>query len=230
MTVTKRIVCLANSRKQGGSCVAGKELVDGKPAGWIRPVSSLGPPELMDWEMSFADGGGADILDVIEVPLTKAQPSGFQVENWAIEKNEAWRRAGRVTWTKLAQLVDPVGPLWVNGYQTKSGQNDRIPTGVAEQLKSSLRLIHVRSVELTVEQPGIDFGNHKKRLEASFSHAGADYCIRVTDPKYEAVYLGLEVGAYHVGESYLTVSVGEPYKDGYCYKLVAAIIEQEGRE
>ena len=37
----KRIVCLANSRKRGGRCVAGKELLaDGRAGGWIRPVSA----------------------------------------------------------------------------------------------------------------------------------------------------------------------------------------------
>ena len=34
----------------------------------------------------------------------------------------------------------------------------------------------------------------------------------------------MDNGEYELGESYLTVSLGEPF-DGYCYKLIAAVIE-----
>jgi hypothetical protein len=35
----KRLVCLANSRKSGGRCIAGRELLTGNLGEWIRPVS-----------------------------------------------------------------------------------------------------------------------------------------------------------------------------------------------
>jgi hypothetical protein len=47
----------------------------------------------------------------------------------------------------------------------------------------------------------------------------------VTDPEYELQYLAKPEGIYELGESFLTVSLGEPY-DGYAYKLVAAIMER----
>jgi hypothetical protein len=37
--VIKRILCLANSRKLSGRCVAGTEIVKGRPGTWLRPVS-----------------------------------------------------------------------------------------------------------------------------------------------------------------------------------------------
>jgi len=40
MATVKRIVCLANSRKLQGRCIAGREIVQGKPGAWIRPVSA----------------------------------------------------------------------------------------------------------------------------------------------------------------------------------------------
>ena len=40
MSVVKRIVCLANSHKLTGRCVAGKELRDGRSVTWIQPVSA----------------------------------------------------------------------------------------------------------------------------------------------------------------------------------------------
>jgi hypothetical protein len=39
MNTTRRIVCLANSRKMNGRCIAGRELNEGKAGAWIRPVS-----------------------------------------------------------------------------------------------------------------------------------------------------------------------------------------------
>lgn len=40
-------------------------------------------------------------------------------------------------------------------------------------------------------------------------------------PEYERRFLSQPDGDYELGESYLTISLGEPY-EGYCYKLVAA--------
>jgi hypothetical protein len=229
MTVTKRIVCLANSRKRGGRCVAGKELAEGKNAGWIRPVSSLGSHELMGMHRRFVDGREANILDVVEVALIGPQPTACQTENWLIDSGRPWQRVGRIGWDELAGLVDPVGPLWVDGYGTKMGLSDRIPAQVADGLKNSLRLIHVSKLKLIVSQPGLDFGNSKKRLQAAFSYAGRHYRIGVTDSDYECDFLARDNGEYHLDESYLTTSIAEPHTDGFCYKLVAAIIEREGR-
>jgi len=39
MSITKRIVCLANSRKMRGRCIAGRELLPDNVGPWVRPVS-----------------------------------------------------------------------------------------------------------------------------------------------------------------------------------------------
>lgn len=38
--VVKRILCLANSRKLSGRCVAGREIANPRLGPWVRPVSS----------------------------------------------------------------------------------------------------------------------------------------------------------------------------------------------
>lgn len=63
-------------------------------------------------------------------------------------------------------------------------------------------------------------------MQADFNHAGSRYKLWVTDPIYEQAYLAKANGQYLVRDAYLTVSIGEPYTDGCCYKLVAAIIER----
>lgn len=56
MPYTKRIVCLANSRKYKGSCVAGKEIMGNAFGGWVRPVSKKVhgelTPDLLHTEMA----------------------------------------------------------------------------------------------------------------------------------------------------------------------------------
>ena len=66
----------------------------------------------------------------------------------------------------------------------------------------------------------------KRRVQAHFRNDNTDYRIWVTDPVYERVYRAKPDGYHELGESFLTVSLGEPADDGYCYKLVAAIIER----
>jgi hypothetical protein len=43
---------------------------------------------------------------------------------------------------------------------------------------------------------------------------------------YERTFLAKPDGDYSLGESFLTVSLGEPHNDA-CYKLIAAIIERK---
>ena len=49
----------------------------------------------------------------------------------------------------LERLVDPIEPLWINGYHTARGNHDRVPWDQAIELRSSLRLIHVDQVEFS---------------------------------------------------------------------------------
>lgn len=69
------------------------------------------------------------------------------------------------------------------------------------------------------------FGDRRRRIQAEFVHAGSEYRLWVTDPVYEQSDLAKSDGEHWLGDSFLTISLGEPY-EGYCYKLVAAIIER----
>jgi hypothetical protein len=100
-----------------------------------------------------------------------------------------------------------------------------VPIEQADFLPDSLELIRVDGVTLQVHIPGKECGDTKRVVRARFRHAGSEYVLRVTDPEYERAYLAKSNGAYELGESFMTVSLGEPY-DGYAYKLVAAIVER----
>jgi hypothetical protein len=229
MGTVKRIVCLANSKKHHGRCVAGKELsLAGRPGGWIRPVSAREHEEVSDYERRYQDGTESRALDIMDVPLLRPQPKGHQQENWLLDPSTRWVRAGQLEWDDLLQLVDSVAPLWINGHHTASGLNDKIPLEAMSALNTSLRLIHVDGLSLNVFTAGEGFGNPKRKLQGRFLHDGVQYRLSVTDPPYEQAYKPKPDGSYEIGESALTISVGELFTEqSACYKLIAAIIEKD---
>jgi len=227
VATVKRIVCLANSRKLNGRCVAGIEIDQGKRTGWIRPVSAREHEEVSEYERQYQDGSDPRLIDVMDVPLIAPKPRDYQQENWLLDPNAYWQRVARLTWNDLPSLADPAGPLWIDGDSTHNGMNDRIASPQATAPRSSLRLVRVHGLTLSVFKPGEAFGNAKRRVQGRFRHEGADYRLWVTDPVYERAYLAKPDGNYAIGESFVTISLGEPH-NGYCYKLVAAIIERAG--
>ena len=95
MPEVKRILCLANSRKLNGRCVAGIELVDDRKVGWIRPVSEREKEEVSEYERQYPDGSDPKVLDLIDLSLLRHQPGTFQRENWLLDPDHYWEKAGR---------------------------------------------------------------------------------------------------------------------------------------
>lgn len=127
---------------------------------------------------------------------------------------------------KLLTLEQRPRTLWINGCNTYHGGNDRVPTEQTATLADSLKLIRVGRVTLQVHVPGAAFGDPKRVVRARFRHAGSEYVLRVTDPEYERAYLAKPDGIYELGESFMTVSLGELHSDDYAYKLVVAIVKR----
>ena len=189
MTDSKRIVCLANSRKLNGRCIAGREIRQGKPGNWIRPVSVRASREVSEYERQYEDGSDPLVLDIIRIPVVKPLPEQWQTENWLLDDEYYWRKEGSWPRFDLSNLVDPVAPLWIDGFHTYHGRNDKIPDGSMRAVSGSLRLIHVKRIRLSAFRPGEAFGNRKRRVQAHFSHAGTNYAVWVTDPAYERRFL-----------------------------------------
>ena len=229
MPKVKRIVCLANSRKLHGRCIAGREWIDGRAGRWIRPVSDREHQEVSEYERQYEDGSDPRVLDVIDVPvLEPAKGESYQTENWLLDPGYYWERAGRLSWFDLPALVDAVAPLWLDGHSTYHGLNDRIPEALADSAGDSLKLVRVDELQLSVFKPGEAFGNTKRRVRGRFRYAGNTYALWVTDPVYERRYLAKLDGDYPIGECFLTVSLGEPF-GGAVYKLIATVITAERR-
>jgi hypothetical protein len=223
MAVTKTIICLANSRKLSGRCSAGKEFSDSTVGPWIRPVSARPTEEVSEHERAYKDGSDPRVMDIIDVPLIEPKAKTFQSENWLLDPHVYWVRRGALGYAQLAAAADTPSSLWVNGFKTYHGSNDRVPEEEADKLTASLYLLSLQSISFSVFAPGAAFGNSKRRVHAEFDYAGSSYALWVTDPVIEREYLAKDDGSYAEGACHITVSLGERDK-GFCYKLVAAVI------
>ena len=153
MPRTKRIVCLANSRKLSGRCIAGKAWSDNGPGEWIRPVSDRENEEVSEYERQYEDGGDPRVLDIIELRLLSPKPKDHQRENWLLDPKFTWVKTGILPRTRLDRLLDPVAPLWSDEHGASQGRDDRVSLETAKSPDSSLRLIHVDRLRLSVFKP-----------------------------------------------------------------------------
>jgi len=216
------IVCLANSRKMGGRCIAGLRTDGG---GWVRPVAPTEHGELYKQHYVLRDGSEPQLLDVLEIPVIGPYPERHQPENWLIA-DKPWRRVRRSSSLDLGSLLQAHlhGPGLLFGTQ-----DDRVPAARFEAAPAdySLALVAPRAVTWSV------VWNPAGRLQARarFEWGGIPYDLVVTDPLLEKRLRGLgrgdhssaEVGFPRRGRLYLTISLGEPF-EGDCFKLVAAAI------
>ncbi|PSL52197.1 hypothetical protein B0I31_11424 [Saccharothrix carnea] len=226
MASTKLMVCLANSRKHQGRCVAGIVIGGGGPE-WVRPVGARPGHGVLARERHYGGGVEPQVGDLISVPLVKSRPFGVHRENWLFDPAVRWRRVGRIGWNELSGFVEHPASLWVNGDHTVVGANDRVPVELQDRVVDSLKFIRVAGVTIEVSPA---YSNGKSQLpavRARFGHGGSGYALKVTDPVYEEEFRARGLGKYRLGESLLTVSLGEEYK-GHFYKLVAAIVERPG--
>jgi hypothetical protein len=222
---TKTIICLANSRKNTGRCVAGKVVEASGIGDWVRPVSGRQTGELSEEDRRFEDGRDPRLLDVVRIPMVRPSPHDYQTENHLIDEGYYWTRIRTAEPGEVAAALDVVrGPLWDNtSPSTWNGCNDRVDEAAASHLRSSLKLVEVADLQVHVEVEGARFGNHKKKVRGRFSLDGIPYWLAVTDPAVERQYLPGEEGTFDVGRAVLCVSLGEPF-GGYAYKLIAAVI------
>ena len=226
MSETKRIVCLANSRKSGGRCIAGKEVNNGEFGDWIRPVSDRENEEVSKEECQYEDGNEPDLLDIIDIPLLKHQPHDYQKENWLLDSKSKWTKGDKAEVGDLWNLVDSNATLWSNESNSKEGLKNRIAEDNCKAIDGSLRFIYVDKLILKVSGP--KYKNKSKTVRGVFQYDQIEYNFSVTDPKIEKYYSNKFNDDYELGKSFLTISLGDLHDEFPCkfaYKLIAAIIE-----
>ena len=222
MSGIKKIICLANSRKLSGRCVAGKEVLASGYGCWIRPISARPSAEVSEDERRYENGTEPKLLDIVEIPIIGASPHLHQSENYVIDAAATWLKKGEVPLSEVRNLLDKPSSLWVNGDSSRFGLNDRVRQDLASKLTNSLLLIEPEGATIMVQQEGTS----KRRVRAEFKYQGAAYRLIVTDPLAEQVFLGKPNGKYPLKNVNFCVSLAEEF-DGSCYKLVAGVISKE---
>ena len=224
MAYVKRIVCLANSFKIGGSCIAGREVLGKrKYGGWIRPVSDRPTAEVWDSECRYASNAVPKLLDIIDVPLVKAAPHNHQTENHVIDKKQ-WTKVGVLPWDELENLRERPASLWINSDRTSAGAFNCISQAEAATLHDSLVLL--KKKDFTVEVGSKTWeGKTTKAYRGNFKYNGIYYSLSLTDPVATNAFASKDEGNYELHDVYLCLSLTEPWvKDNNrCYKLVAAV-------
>jgi hypothetical protein len=219
----KTIVCLANSWKFGsGRCVAGREIPPAGGGAWVRPVSARDGQEVSEEERQFKDGQDPRVLDIIEIEMLRPLPLGQQQENHLIDPHQHWVKRGIATWAQLQASAERPETLWANGYSSSNGINDKVPQPIALTLQNSLYLVRPEGLVVSVGmEPGFDGAPPRRKVRAQFKFGGLDYRFASTDPVLSR-HLG--DGDTRFPEALLCVSLAAEALNGYCYKLVAAVI------
>lgn len=215
----QRLVVLANSRKRGGFCLAGKVLEEnGRVSRWVRPVSHAFENGLPMSRIICSDGHPAHILDVVVQDWGPDMPTLHQCENRMMGPSTL-SRCGRVAWSDLATLADnPSSPLWLDGHSSRAGINDRVPSELLKQLPGSLKLLAINELVLSRT---VGF-NGLTKYRAEFCQGGSSYNLALTDA-VAAAWLG-DRRSLELAGSYICVSLAVPFNDGFAYKVAAAVI------
>lgn len=214
---TKSIICLGNSYKNGGRCLAGIEVkktfngysvvknYDGSPK-WIRPVmanDNQGIPESM--VKSFG------LFDILDIDVMHDVPSGAHSENVHFRSiNKVGHYNGSLT-----ALCDDNHSL-IFGNRGKAVPEEIFCAG-------GYSLMFVKPENLFIETQYDDYGHEKYRIQ--FSYKGNRYDFPLTDPEYiSMLQRGSRKSGLRKNDIYLTLSLGVNYNDWH-YKLVAGVVD-----
>jgi len=218
------MICLANSRKLQGRCVAGLR-TDGE--GWIRPVAAVPLGTLHPGHYMLQDVTQPLLMDVISVSYHGGQAEPHQPENWLIDST-GWRLVFRPAPAEYDAILR--GSL-ETGPGLLGNESNRVDyaTLAAMPGAASLALVVPEDLQWNVTT---DFRG-QRRTKARFKLAGAAYDLPITDPCWPSRLDHLPLGVYSVGAAnvapdeyvMLTVSLGEPTPwDNCCYKVVAGVV------
>lgn len=224
-----QIVCLANSKKPGGRCVAGKISTGEHKDLWIRPVAPRQNRTITLHDQIYENQEPPELLDLIDIVFTGHQAGTFQQENHVINDRQYWALAGQFDSEDLHTLVDVPDQLWeTTNDDSTSGVNDRISGASLTQQRGSLYFIEPENVRIHVSAEGAQWNDNRLRVRAFFDYNNIHYGLMVTDLDFEAAYVALGAGWYEPDDIlYFTVSLGEIDQRGYAYKLVAAVFQGE---
>ena len=216
----KQIICMGNSYKNGGRCLAGIEVEKGRQGvlsivknnlgspKWIRPIKSNGDNGLPECLV-----GSYKIFDILEIDIIDIVPTGAHSEN--VHFNQICK-IGHVEDIDFGSLCDNTHHL-IFGNRGKA-----IPSEQFDE--SNYSLMFLKPEDPVINTQIDDYGHEKYRIE--FSYKGTRYDFPLTDTEYIHLLQKRlrQRGKRNTGELYFTVSLGVNYHDWH-YKLIAGVVD-----
>jgi hypothetical protein len=219
--MVRYLICLANSRKYSGRCVAGVELLlsnirgqryevkhyNGYPA-WIRPISGNEFGQVDEYLVE-----DINLLDIIKVEALKNCPEGYQSENVLFEPESiAVVESVSPEERLLDKLISPIDiPLFGN-------DSNALSPDEIKKLGYSLAFIKPEAWACHF------FTNiYGKKVRMKFTHNKIDYDLPITDLDFCETFENCPTIVESYKRIYLAISLGKYFKGSY-YKLVAGVI------
>lgn len=215
----KYFICLANSYKRGGRCIAGVEVVfngdgkwklvrndDGTPR-WIRPIAKTTYGEIPNYVAEYIQ-----MLSVVKLSNVVPCPEGAHTENVYYSRIEQFDY-------DISQLPSSMNQFIDSRHQSLFHNRGRAVS--AEMLRSisySLMLIHP-------DKAGVyrDENREKSKNRMKFTYYGIEYDFPITDPAFLDEFKREPERYADIPNVYLAISLGLEF-EGWHHKLVAGVI------
>ena len=215
----KYFICLANSYKHGGRCIAGIEVDpqsdgslvvvrhdDGRPR-WIRPVSMSANGEIPNHlAESFK------IFSLVKLTEVEPCPDKAHTEDVHCTRMEICPFELLPTKAFLNQLLDTQHQA-VFYYRGKA-----IPATIIDRLDYSLMLIHPENANAYCDEE-----RESSKYRMKFTYFGSNYDFPITDPVFLEQFKKSPDKYDDLKEVYLVLSLGIEF-EGFHFKLAATVV------
>lgn len=210
-----RIICLANSFKEGGRCLAGIQvdennlpvLENNRPK-WIRPICNTEHGQVPNHLCQHIS-----IRDIVEFDNAVVNGDGYQSENTTF--NERSLNVIGTYQNNLNNLCDNEHKPIIFG-----NRGAAVPQDTIDRINYSLMLIRLDEFEIN-EREYED--REYPQVRMVFRYNGNRYDLPITDPTFLHRYGNNPEILEEIDNIYLSLSLGVEWQEWY-YKLVAAVI------
>ena len=206
-----RFLCLSNSFKEGGRCLAGLKMDMQNQiykSSWVRPVYNTEHEQIPN---EFASE--FEHFDIIEFDVDNDYSrNDYQSENIMVQGN---------TLKKVGMVNNPSSYLKQICENTKNkhifGNNEKfIDENNIQKLGYSLTLLGISNFEITQ-----GFHDYQRRL--AFNFRGINYDLPITDSTFLMNYKQDKFILDGINEIYIILSLAVEFQSKY-YKLIASIL------
>ena len=215
----KYFICLANSYKRGGRCIAGVEIVfdnndrwklvrddDGRPR-WIRPIARTIYGEIPNFL-----GENIKVFSIVRLTNVVPCPEKAHTENVYYSHIEQYNYA-------ISQDSNVINLLIDTKHQSLFHNRGRaVSTKMIAGINYSLMLIHPDKASAYIDE-----NREKSKNRMRFTYYGTEYDFPITDPTFIDCLKKSADKYTNINDVYLTLSLGLEF-EGWHHKLVAGVI------